>query len=759
VAKLRTADLRRAIGKLYSVGTIGNLGDGQLLERFATERGEGAELAFAVLVERHGPMVLRVCHSVLADLHDTEDAFQATFLVLLKKARGLWVRDSLGPWLHQVAVRTASAARIAAARRRRCDLQTAIPAIGRSRGADDELCHALHEEIERLPERFRLPLVLCDLEECSHQQAARHLGWPIGTVKSRLTRGRERLRIRLTRRGLAPSAGIMLAAVGHDASLAIRLPALIDSTARAAGHFVSTRAIASASMATLAHAVQRTLVVSRWLKTAMITLVVGTAGAGGGLFAWQGAQGPGKTGGRPTAASAAAVKQKQADEFPAKGDIAKIAFEGTDIPADKIEPKLSSRVGQTLNRERLEADLRSLLATKWFSDATYWIDETPPESGKYVLIFSLKDLIRATTVQPGNLHSIVSEPGVVGKANTLYGINRNEGESVIAWILPDRSVVKKGDLVCKLDSGMLKNQLETQSAVVRTAEKACQAALVSVDAAQEALMEYKTAGGLSQQSVLKALQAHLVDQKANALSKQEAWDNAKTTEFNIKSRVTNCDIHAPADGIIVHANDPSRAFNNRVSIANGATVRERQIIFNMPDIKSPFRVTTHVPGWSVAHLALGKKVRIVADGGPNRVFTGKITEIAPYSDPTSVFDSRRSVYTTRISFDEPPPDLVTDIKVRVEIEIADLENVLTVPADAVISFQGKDQVAIKKPSGALEWREVIVGQSDGASFEVKKGIRAGEVVILEPGKLMPKEGRLPVFLGPTAPAAREASKK
>ena len=91
MVRSRTTDARRGIGALYSMGTIGNLGDGQLLERFATDRGEGAELAFAVLVERHGPMVLRVCHSVLSDWHDTEDAFQATFLVLVRKARRLWV--------------------------------------------------------------------------------------------------------------------------------------------------------------------------------------------------------------------------------------------------------------------------------------------------------------------------------------------------------------------------------------------------------------------------------------------------------------------------------------------------------------------------------------------------------------------------------------------------------------------------------------------------------------------------------------------
>ncbi len=95
---------------LFNVGVVRDLTDGQLLERFATDRGEAAELAFAVLVERHGPMVLRVCRSVLAGECDADDAFQATFLVLVKKARGLWVRDSLGPWLHQVAFRTASRA-------------------------------------------------------------------------------------------------------------------------------------------------------------------------------------------------------------------------------------------------------------------------------------------------------------------------------------------------------------------------------------------------------------------------------------------------------------------------------------------------------------------------------------------------------------------------------------------------------------------------------------------------------------------------
>ena len=110
--------IRRQLRTLFNLGAIGELTDGQLLERFATRGGEAAELAFAALVERHGPMVLRVCRNILRDPNDVQDAFQATFLVLVQKARSLWVRDSLGPWLHRVAHRVATRARSSAARRR-----------------------------------------------------------------------------------------------------------------------------------------------------------------------------------------------------------------------------------------------------------------------------------------------------------------------------------------------------------------------------------------------------------------------------------------------------------------------------------------------------------------------------------------------------------------------------------------------------------------------------------------------------------------
>jgi len=128
--------IRRQLRTLFHLGAIGELTDGQLLERFATQDGEAAELAFAALVERHGPMVLRVCRNTLRDPNDVQDAFQATVLALVQKARSLWVRDSLGPWLHRVAHRVATRARSSAARRRELERRAAAtrPTLVSERG-------------------------------------------------------------------------------------------------------------------------------------------------------------------------------------------------------------------------------------------------------------------------------------------------------------------------------------------------------------------------------------------------------------------------------------------------------------------------------------------------------------------------------------------------------------------------------------------------------------------------------------------------
>ena len=199
----------RNVQTLFRVGTVGDLGDGQLLEQFIANRNEAA---FEVLLERHGPMVWGVCRRVLSNHHDAEEAFQAAFLALARKAVSVSPRESVGNWLHGVARRTALKVKAASARRRAREKQLSPALRGRvdaRRRTSPSCCPFLTRNSGRLPERYRSPIVLCDLEGQTRSQAARHLGWPEGTVASRLARGRELLASRLARRGVAISTGAL----------------------------------------------------------------------------------------------------------------------------------------------------------------------------------------------------------------------------------------------------------------------------------------------------------------------------------------------------------------------------------------------------------------------------------------------------------------------------------------------------------------------------------------------------------------------
>jgi RNA polymerase sigma factor (sigma-70 family) len=269
---------------LFESGAVGGLTDRQLLERFLTRDGETAERAFAVLVERHGPMVWRVCRRTLRDDHDAQDAFQATFLVLVCKAGSLRVRaqGSLGGWLHAVACRVAACARSARARRQVHERRAAELATALSRGAgdSDELGRVLHEEIGRLPENYRAAVVLCDLEGLTQEQAAQRLGWPSGTVRSRLARGRSRLQDRLTRRGLAPSAGALAALLSAESATAGVPAVLVENTRRPASLVAIGQTAAGAVPAALADGVLRVMSMTR-LKLILATILVIGAGASG----------------------------------------------------------------------------------------------------------------------------------------------------------------------------------------------------------------------------------------------------------------------------------------------------------------------------------------------------------------------------------------------------------------------------------------------------------------------------------------------
>jgi len=212
---------------------LGDLTDRQLLERFAREEDEAA---FAVLVRRHAGLVLGACRSVLQHQQDAEDAFQATFLVLARKAGSVSWQESVAGWLFETARHMAFKIRTHAARRglHEVAMEHVPPVDDVASLGWGELRSILDEELSRLPEKYRAALVLCHMEGKSRSEAARELGWKEGAVKIRLERGRDLLRVRLTRRGLALSTGLLGTMLGTRALSAAVPTRLMESTVKAA---------------------------------------------------------------------------------------------------------------------------------------------------------------------------------------------------------------------------------------------------------------------------------------------------------------------------------------------------------------------------------------------------------------------------------------------------------------------------------------------------------------------------------------------
>jgi RNA polymerase sigma factor (sigma-70 family) len=258
--------------------------DRQLLERFASVRDEAA---FTTLIARHGPMVLGVCRRVLANAHDAEDAFQAAFLVLARKAGSVRQPGALGNWLYGVAYRTALEARTKAAKRRARERElTEEPTVEPSSAIDwSDLRAVLDGEVNRLPDKYRSAFVLCYLEGRTNEEAAQLLRCPKGTILSRLAWARQRLRDRLARRGVTLSAAGASTVFAAD-SLSAAVPAeLVRSTATAALFFVCGQAVAPVEVLTLTQGVLKAMLIDK-LKAASVVLL--TVAVFGGGLAWLG---------------------------------------------------------------------------------------------------------------------------------------------------------------------------------------------------------------------------------------------------------------------------------------------------------------------------------------------------------------------------------------------------------------------------------------------------------------------------------------
>ena len=314
-----------AVGRRDDLGAavrgagVAGCSERELLDRFARHRDEAA---FAAIVARHGPMVAGVCRGLLRHPADVDDAVQATFLVLVRRSGRLREPDRLGPWLFGVARRVAIRARAARAARNRREVEGILV----ESGADDpgllgaerrELRARIDDEVDHLSPDERAAVVLCDLEGLTHREAADRLGWPLGTVKVRLGRGRERLRGRLERRGVALSAPALASVILADSASAAPLArALAPGVVRlglAAAHGRAGAAFIPPSVHLLAQGVARTMVLGKLPITAVVVALASGAWLAPTLVA---RQGPAPPAGPNHASAPSSARDPDADPDP-----------------------------------------------------------------------------------------------------------------------------------------------------------------------------------------------------------------------------------------------------------------------------------------------------------------------------------------------------------------------------------------------------------------------------------------------------------
>src|SRR5579875_2025656 len=281
MARHNLGSLVRYLRQLAGSGQGDGANDAELLERYVRNRDEAA---FELLVWRHGALVFNVCRRMLRSEQDAEDAFQATFLALVRKASSISRCGSVAAWLYKVAYRVALEAR------QRTRKTAAVEKSGGEtlavQPANDPLWSdvrpILDEELNRLPERLRRPIVLCYLEGKSNAEAAQELGCRLGTIYSRLSRGRELLRQRLQCRGVTLPVAALTAGLTAQAAEAAPALSLVRAAARAALAFADRSALAAVSpqVASLAEGVLRTMFITK-LKIAVVMLLVLGVAAGG----------------------------------------------------------------------------------------------------------------------------------------------------------------------------------------------------------------------------------------------------------------------------------------------------------------------------------------------------------------------------------------------------------------------------------------------------------------------------------------------
>jgi RND family efflux transporter MFP subunit len=553
--------------------------DGHLLEAFIA-RGDSP--AFDALVRRHAAMVLAVCRRIAGHAHDADDAFQATFLVLVRKAGSVMPRDLVGNWLYGVAYRTALKARALAGRRHQRERRMIdIPQPDANAEDRTELLRLLDRELARLPAKYRLPIVLCDLEGRTRRNAARQLGLPTGTLSGRLTIARKLLAKRLGRHGLAIT-GTALGNALSEQAVAGAPNEIVTSTIKAAALFAAGSAAAAGIIPTqataLAEGVLKTMLLGKLkIATAVLASIVLL---GAGVLAYDGA-GPG--GQQPPA--------REAPKQPSKRDTIEDAQAKADLAAAKARVDLA-----TIDVNQAEVTLRKAQQQLAAAQAEY----------------ELVRQRRAKEVQnpappPAKPNS---NRGVMQVVGYLQAGRVVQVTSAVAGIVTEVSVregdiVRAGQLLATLDARPLQAEVDR--------------AKVNVELAQARLQEAKALK--SDPNVYDATVAARI-QVAEAELKRSVLDLNQA-----KAQLEKARLYAPIEGIVAKR---QVEVGDTINPAQGPVSR----LFELIDPRS-LLVSVSIPERDLSAVGVGQRVLVETNALPGKSLEGKVARIAPVVDPAT----------------------------------------------------------------------------------------------------------------------------
>ncbi len=693
----RMDQVRQRVAVLLENRELADLGDSQLLERYVRERDE---TAFAVLLRRHGPMVLGVCRNILRHAHDAEDAFQATFLVLACKANQIRRQTSLASWLYGTASRVSLKARsrLAALRcdqrhladRRRAEAQREAAQRVQEQQA---LRDWLHEELSRLPEWERQVLILCYLEGRTQEQAARALGCPVGSISRHVKRAAELLQERLAGQGFALSVPAVLAVLAEQARAAlpdrlsrITLQTVYETTA--AGTLAPGAAGAGI---VLAREVLESMTRFKLSALAAVLMLTGVIAATTGLVAQplEKAKGPG--------------------------------------------PKASARAKPGLEpfRQRSPEDRLRLIEKLVQADQPF----QKAERGAVT-----QTVVERATVEPAAVSEVVW---------------RNEQARPIKWVIEEGSHVKKGVRVLELHTGdfqgelnLLMNRKEKveddfaqarENLTLMQAENQVDIRLAEIAVRIAELEANKLKGDVDKTiATLKAEQARLLlgrvkaqskgreaRAEADLRSKKVVLDRDKTRQQVIEDQIRKCTLTAPREGVVLY----SFPWNPE-EINRGAIAQPNQILLRIYD-PNHLQVNARIPEALISQIRAGQPAVVQVDAFPNRPIPAEVVKVATAASHQDWFKSGVKVYSVELALKEMLLSLKPGMTAEASIQTGEQRAVLRVPIQAVLG-DSKSRYCFVRTSKGIEQRPVVTGLQGNSFVEIKEGLQEGDQVLRDP---------------------------